>query len=62
MQDRDTPRRDGDRITHTNVQTKEAGRRGFRPGEDVSGRRQFSGRENVTEERQHRAIDLVENV
>ena len=61
MRDGDTPRREGDRITHTSVATKEEGRRGFRPGEDVSDRREFSGRENATEERQHRAADPHEN-
>jgi hypothetical protein len=55
MNDRN-PSRD-DEITHTSVQQKDGGRLGLAPGEDLSGRDEFAGRKNVTEERQHQAMD-----
>lgn len=62
MRDRDASRREGARITHTRVATKDDGRRAFRPGEDVSQRREVSGRENVPGLRGVRTMAPIDNV
>lgn len=52
----DTDRPGGvERTDYTSRETKD-GREGFRGGERISEREDFTGRENVTEERQDRAI------
>lgn len=49
--------RDQEQVTHTSVEQKDGDRIGFTGGENLSGTEEFAGRENVTEERQHRALD-----
>lgn len=56
MEDRNGSR-GKEQVTHTSVQRKDGDRIGFTGGEDLSGVEEFAGRDNVTEERQHRAID-----
>lgn len=59
-------RADGDRtgrpVTHTSRQRKDADREGFTGGGPLHGREEFTGRPNVTEERQDRAIPADEEV
>ncbi|MBW3573137.1 MAG: hypothetical protein KY467_18730 [Gemmatimonadetes bacterium] len=54
--------RDQEQVTHTSVERKDGDRIGFTGGEDLSDVEEFAGRENVTEERQHRAIDPQDDV
>jgi hypothetical protein len=54
--------RDQEQVTHTSVERKGGDRIGFTGGENLSGAEEFAGRENVTEERQHRALDPQDDV
>ena len=53
--------RDQEQVTHTS-ERKDGDRVGFSGGENLHGVEEFSGRENVTEERQHRALDPQDDV
>lgn len=61
MENRDRSR-DEDEVTHTSVENKDGPRIGFSGGENVSNAEEFAGRENVTEERQHRALDPQDDI
>jgi hypothetical protein len=54
--------RDQEQVTHTSVQRKDGDRIGFTGGENLHGAQEFAGRENVAEERQHRALDPQHDV
>ncbi len=54
--------REQEQVTHTSVQRKDGDRVGFTGGENLHNVEEFAGRENVTEERQHRALDPQDDV
>jgi hypothetical protein len=54
--------RDQEQVTHTSVERKDGDRIGFSGGENLHGVEEFSSRENVTEERQHRALDPQDDI
>lgn len=54
--------REQEQVTHTSVQRKDGDRLGFTGGENLQGVEEFAGRENVIEERQHRALDPQDDV
>ena len=56
------PSRGQEQVTHTSVQREDGDPIGFSGGENLHGVEEFSGRENVTEERQHRALDPRDDV
>jgi hypothetical protein len=51
-----------EQVTHTSVERKDGERVGFGGGENLHGVEEFSGRENVTEERQHRGLDPQDDI
>jgi hypothetical protein len=61
MENRNGSRRE-EQVTHTSVERKDGDRVGFTGGENLHGVEEFSGRENVTEEREHRALDPQDDV
>lgn len=54
--------REQEQVTHTSVEQKGGDRIGFTGGENLHDVREFSGRENVTEEREHRALDPQDDI
>jgi hypothetical protein len=54
--------REQEQVTHTSVERKDGDRLGFTGGENLQNAEEFAGRENVTEERQHRALDPQDDV
>ena len=51
-----------EQVTHTSVEQKDGDRIGFTGGENLHNVEEFAGRENVTEEREHRALDPQDEV
>jgi hypothetical protein len=54
--------REQEQVAHTSVQRKDGEHVGFTGGENLHSVEELAGRENVTEERQHRALDARDGV